>query len=191
VALRIFRFPLFILLIAAGTWFFATDLLSGGGDGSAAVTIVVGVALLIAALGVDAGASSPYAFWLHVVAGLTIGGGWLWLFHGGDLDWILVGLAAVFYITLGDVLVRSSWIVLGGWGLLQATAHFADKWADLTPFFYLFPFAAANVFDGYPEHHRDPWLAALVFAALGLAFIGMALLLGRRRRAAIPGAALL
>lgn len=190
VALRIFRFPALTFLIAGGAWFFVTDLLSGGGDGSAAVTIVVGIALLIAAVGLDAQGAKAYAFWPHVVAGLTLGGGWLWFFHGGDLDWILVGLAAVLYITLGDALLRSSWIVLGGWGLLQATAHFAAKWADLTPFFYLFPFAAP-FFDSYPKHYDHPWLAALVFGALGLAFIGLGMLFARRRRDSVPGAALL
>jgi LPXTG-motif cell wall-anchored protein len=190
VALRMFQFPLLAFVIAGGVWFFLTDLLSGGGNGSAAVTLVVGIALLISALGLDAHGARTYAFWPHVVAGLTLGGGWLWFFHDGDLDWILVGLAAVLYITLGDALLRSSWIVLGGWGLLQATAHFAAKWADLTAFFYLFPFAALN-FDGYPRHYDDPWLAPLVFAALGLAFIGLGLLFARRRRESVAGPALL
>ena len=80
-ALAVFRFPLLVFPLAAGTWFFVTDLISGGGDWSAVVTVIVGLMLLSWAVAVDRGSTRPYAFWLHVVAGLTIGGGLLWLFH--------------------------------------------------------------------------------------------------------------
>jgi hypothetical protein len=126
-ALAVFRFPLLVFPLAAGTWFFVTDLISGGGDWSAVVTVIVGLMLLSWAVAVDRGSTRPYAFWLHVVAGLTFGGGLLWLFHKGDWDWILIGLVALLYIWIGDRLVRSSWVVLGAWALLQTTAHFAAK----------------------------------------------------------------
>ena len=112
-------------------WLLVTDLLSGGGDWSAAVTIAFGVVLLGVAVSVDGGQSRIYGFWLHVVAGLTIGGGLLWFFHHGDFDWILIGVAALLYIALGDRLVRSSWVVLAAWGLLQVTTHFAERWAEV------------------------------------------------------------
>ena len=127
VALRIFRFPLLVLVVAASAWLFVTDLVSGGGDWSAIVTIAYGLALLAVAVGYDSGGSRIYGFWLHVVAGLTIGGGLLWFFHDGDWDWVVVGVAALAYILLGDRLLRSSWVVLAAWGLLQVTTHFAGE----------------------------------------------------------------
>jgi len=194
VALRIFRFPLLVFVVAAASWFFVTDLVSGGGDWSAIVTIAYGLALLAVAVAYDSGGSRIYGFWLHAVAGLTIGGGLLWFFHGGDFDWILIAVAALLYIALGDRLMRSSWVVLAAWGLLQVTTHFAERWADVRfvgffPLgFLLYPFFR---FSGSEQTSQRPWAAALSYAALGLVFIVIAQLLARRRRDAIPAAGLL
>ncbi len=189
-ALAVFRFPLLVFPLAAGTWFFVTDVLSGGSDWAAVLSILVGLMLLSLAVAVDRGSTRPYGFWLHVVAGLTIGGGLLWLFHKGDWDWILIGLVALLYIWIGDRLVRSSWVVLGAWAL-QTTAHFAAKWSAeaLGAFFYLFPFLLVDAF-GNTSFGRDthPWAAALSFAGIAVVFILIGLLLARRRRTAIPGA---
>src|SRR4030095_9799170 len=46
--------------------------------------------------------SRPYGFWLHAVAGLTIGGGLLWFFHDGTFEWILVAVVVVAYMAIGD-----------------------------------------------------------------------------------------
>jgi hypothetical protein len=189
VALRIFRFPLLVFVVAATAWFFVTDLISGGGDWSAIVTIAFGLALLALAMGYDRGGSRIYGFWLHVVAGLTIGGGLLWFFHHGDFDWIAIAVAALLYIALGDRLLRSSWVVLAAWGLLQVTTHFAEKWAEVGflaffPFGLLFfPFFGFSTNQGSKEH---AWAAPLSYALLGLVFIVIAQLIVRRRRGAIP-----
>ena len=74
VALSRYRFPLLSGLAAAAGWFFVTDLISNGGNWTAIVTIVVGLVLLGVGVAVDGGPSRPYGFWVHVVAGLTIGG---------------------------------------------------------------------------------------------------------------------
>ena len=199
IALAVFRFPLLMLPLAAGIWFFLTDLLSGGGDWSAVLSILVGLMLLSWAVAADRGSRSPNAFWLHVVAGLTIGGGLLWLFHHGDWDWILIGLAALLYIWIGDRLLRSSWVVLGAWGFLQATAHFAVDWANsLSPaffvVFYLFPFTLLDAIgdEGSPtEPTAHPWAASLTFLAAAMLLMGLGLVIARRRRGTIPGAELL
>ena len=194
VALRRFRFPLLAGVAAASGWFFVTDFLSGGGGWTAIVTIAVGLVLLLVALGLDAGASSPSAFWPHVVAGFTIGGGLLWFFHDGSFDWILIGIAALLYISLGDRLMRSSWAVLGAWGLLQVTSHFADKWAgtSLGEFFplsiLLFPFFGFGEDGNGPAR---PWAAPLSYALVGFVFVGLGLLIARRRRDLLPAAELL
>jgi LPXTG-motif cell wall-anchored protein len=190
VALRLFEFPLLVLLLAASSWFFVTDLISGGGNWSAIVTIAVGLVFLLAAIAVDDGPSRPFGFWLHVAAGLTIGGGLLWFFHDGLFDWIVVGVVGTLYVLLGDRLSRSSWVVLGGWGLLQTATYFADRWSDISqlffPFFFLFPFFIS--FDESGGEAAHDWLGPLVYALLGLVFISIGLWLVRRRREAIPGA---
>jgi hypothetical protein len=186
----IFRFPLLVFVVAAASWLFITDLVSNGGDWSAIVTIAVGFVLLAVAL-----AAGPVpAFWLHVSAGLAIGGGLLWFFHDSTFDWILIAVAGLAYVGLGERLMRSSWAVLGAWGLLQTASYFAEKWSDISlllffPFVYLTPF----VFSGYDGDERQghEWAGPLVFAVTGLAFIGIALFLARRRRDLIPAAELL
>jgi hypothetical protein len=186
VALRIFRFPLLVFGVAAAWWFFVTDLISGGGDWSAIVTIAYGLVLLTVAMSFDAGRSRIYGFWLHVASGLAIGGGLLWFFHDSNFDWILIGVVALLYIWLGDRLTRSSWVVLGAFGFLLAANYFADKWSDSSTF----PFAFVFGFDGSGSHGR-PWAGPLTFAIVGLFFIGIALFLAHRRRDAIPAAELL
>jgi len=194
VALRIFRFPLLVLVVALASWFFVTDLISDGGDWSAIVTIAYGLALLAIAVASDSGGSRVYGFWLHVVAGLTIGGGLLWFFHDGDFDWAVIGVVAVLYIALGDRLLRSSWVVLAAWGLLQMTTHFAERFANVR-FFAFFPlgifFFPFFGFSGNDQSRQHTWAAPLLYAALGLVFIVLAQLIARRRRDAIPAADLL
>jgi hypothetical protein len=197
-ALFVFRFSLLVFAVAASAWFFITDLVSNGGDWSAVVTILVGVTLFLGALVADAGGPTPGAFWLHVVSGLTVGGGLLWFFHESDVDWILVAAAALGYIAIGDQLARSSWIVLGAWGLLQTATHFADKWSDTLAgdfffplgvlFFPFFAFAEDLTVTGTEEHR---WAGPLIYLVLGLAFFALALVLARRRRERIPAAELI
>ena len=194
VAWRTFRFPLLVFAAAASTWFFVTDLISGGGDWTAIVTIAYGVLLLGVAVSIDAGDSRITGFWLHVVAGATIGGGLLWFFHEGDWDWVVIGIAALAYIVLGNRLLRSSWVVFATWGLLQVTTHFAEKWADVSfliffPFgFLLFPFTDYSEISE-PKHHM--WLAPIAYAILGLGLIAIGQVIAMRRRSAIPAAELL
>ena len=188
-ALRVFEFPLLVIVVAAASWFFVTDLISNGGDWSAVVTILYGLILLAIASGMDARDSHVRAFWAHVVAGLTIGGGLLWFFHDGYVDWTLVGLAGLAYIGLGDRLQRSSWVVLGAWGLLQASAFYADKWSQsegILFFPFVFPFGL--LFGGEGSGGGRPWAAPLVFAFAGIVFIGIALRIARRPRDLTPGA---
>jgi hypothetical protein len=185
-AWRGFRFPLLVFVIAVASWYFTTDLISNGGDWSAIVTIAIGLVLLVAAVAAD----PVPAFWLHVSAGIAIGGGLLWFFHDSDFDWILIAIVALLYIALGDRLMRSSWAVLAAWGFLQVTTHFAEKWSDLgfLAYFFLFPFFGG---DDYRESYEHMWAGPLAYAVVGLFFIGIALFLARRRRDVIPAAELI
>ena len=187
-ALWRFRFPLLVVVAAASAWFFVTDLLSGGGDWSAIVTVAVGLIFLAIAFALDRTPDTrPYAFWVHVAAGVTIGGGLLWFFHEGDLRLLLLGAAGLAYIALGDRLLRSSWVVLGAWGLLQTTAHFATKWGGENEFFFpifyfvpFFLFTGGFELDGTPGR---PWLGALIFGLYALVLMAIGVFLAHRRRA--------
>jgi len=194
IALRIFRFPLLVLLLAASIWFFVTDLISGGGDWTALVTIALGLVFLLAGISVDDGPSRPYGFWLHVAAGLTIGGGLVWFWNDGAVDWILVGLTGLLYILLGNRLARSSWVVFGAWGVLQTATYFASKWSDVTaallPFFFTFPLFLAFDEDSFGEHVHN-WIGPLIYALTGAFLIAIALWLSHRRRETVAGAELL
>ena len=187
VALSLFRFPLLVVPAAGASAFFVIDLISGGGNWSAIVSIGVGLILLLIGLGVDADPETqPYGLWVHVASGFAIGGGLLWFFHDGDLDWILIGIAAFGYIVLGDRLLRSSWVVLGAWALLQTTTHFVEKWSttsDLFPFAYFVPFFLFGGFDVFGEENGRQWLGPLLYAAYALVLIALGVWVARRRRA--------
>jgi hypothetical protein len=174
VALRRFRFPLLVLAAAAVGWFFVTDLVSGGGDWSATVTILVGIVFLLTAFAVN----PVYAFWLHVAAGLTIGGALLWFWHTSDWDWILVTIAGLVYVWFGGTVGRSSWVVLGAFGLFLSTTHWVEKW-------FGFPNPLA-FFYGVADQTDRPWARALSYAVLGAVFMLLGFLLERRQREPLP-----
>jgi len=127
VALSVFHFPLNVLIVVAAAWFFVTDLISGGGNWSAFVTFAVGLGFLAIARNLDAGPSRPYAMWVHVAAGLTIGGSLLWFFHRGDFRWAVIAVAGVLFAKLAEAFGRASWAVFGATGILLAAVHFSVR----------------------------------------------------------------
>jgi hypothetical protein len=172
-ALKVWRFPLLVFVACVSTWWLVTDILSNGGDWSATVTIAFGVVLLLIGLGVN----RIYGFWVHVVAGLTIGGGVLWFWHSSTTDWILIAIASLVYVAFAAALERSSYAVLAAIGLFLTTAHFVEKWATFSiPFFG----------DGTTE---KPWLRALLFAAYGAVLMLLGLWVSRRRGENTPPSA--
>jgi hypothetical protein len=193
VALRVFRFPLLVTILLAALWLFVTDLVSNGGDWSAAVTIVFGLLLLAVAIMLDGVPARQYGLWVHVAAAVAIGGGFLYFSHDTKTDWVLVGIAGLIYIAAAERLARSSWAVLGAWGLLQTATYFAQDWAGedffalyfFFPFFFVAPFAGDS-FSGENSGHE--WAAPLLYVALGLGYVLIALVLARIRRR--PDAAL-
>lgn len=167
IALRIFRFPLLVALVAGAGWYFVTDVVSSGGNWSAVVALLLGIFLFFRGLVLDGGPRRPYGFWVHVVAGLTIGGAFLFFWHKSDGDWTLIILASLVYIGLGSAIRRSSYAVLGVVGLVLATAYFSLR--ETIPFF-----------DESFEGSGSPWAAPLAFVCLGLFLSLLALLLWRR-----------
>src|SRR5206468_7390874 len=112
-AIRIFRFPLIVFIAAGFSWLFVTDLVSSGGNWSATVTLLVGIALVFRGLALDGGDSRPYGFWVHVVAGLTIGGALIYFWHKSNFDWALIIITALVFMAVGGAIRRSSYGVLG------------------------------------------------------------------------------
>ena len=76
----------------------------------------------------DGGGHHPYAFWLHVVGGLSVGGGILWFWHEHTWEWLLVLIVSLIYIAVARSLGRSSYAVLGALGLAGTATYFIEKW---------------------------------------------------------------
>jgi hypothetical protein len=165
-AIRVFRFPLLVAIAAAVAWLFVTGLVSSGGNWTAVVTLLIGLALFFTGLGLDGGEARPYGFWVHVVAGLTTGGALLYWWHSGDGEWALIIVAALVFVAVGAAARRSSYAVLGAAGLVLATAHYS-----IGETFGLFEsdFGA-----------RTTWAAPVAFLCLGLFLVLIGLLLHRR-----------
>jgi hypothetical protein len=168
IALRRFRFPLLVVQAVLAGWILVTDLISNGGGWSAVVTLFVGLCYLAVAVGVDAGPGRPYGFWLHVGAGLLIGGSLLWFWHGGGVEWTLIAIASVVYVFFSQLVGRSSWAVLGTVGLLLASVHFALDWTHVRVVF----------FSGGSGSSR-PWVPPLVFTCLGFLLVALGLAISR------------
>jgi hypothetical protein len=171
-ALRTFQFPLLVLLATTFSWVLFADILSDGGNWTAVVTFAFGLLLLMVGAAID----RIYGFWVHVVAGFLMGGAVLYFWHTGDVDWVVIGLASVIFVLVAHVLSRSSYAVLGAFGLFLVATHFISKWflniSSLIPFF------------GEDTSGPRPWAAALGYAVYGLALMLLALGLERRRRGA-------
>jgi hypothetical protein len=170
-ALSRFRFPLLVAVACVTAWYFVTDLVSNGGGWSAIVTAFVGVFFLVVGSTVDRGPRRPYGFWLHLAAGLAIGGGLVYFCHTSDWDFAVVAVGGLLYVALGRRLGRSSWTVIGALGLFAAAAHFTIQWSD-----YQFAFLQ-------PQSAYRTWVPPVVLAFLGFLYVALGLLAERRSAA--------
>jgi hypothetical protein len=161
VDLRLFRFPLLVLFPAVFAWFLVTDVLSGGGDWSAVLTIIVGLVYLAIGTQIDAGPQRPLGFWVHLVSGLLIGVALIaqW-WNSSDVDWALVAVTGVVFVGIARATGRSSWAVLGIIGFLIAATQWVLEWTGLEGF----PF----FFEGGPTRG---WVPGLVYGIVGLFFV--------------------
>lgn len=172
-ARHVFRFPLLVLVSTGAAWFFVTDLLSNGGNWSAVVTLFFGLVAMLVGLAAD----RVYGFWVHVVAGVTIGGAFLTFWHSSTFDWILIAIASVLYVLLGSGIARSSYVVLGAFGLFLVTSHFVFKWFLSFGLYFIFEESGSN---------NESWAAALSYAVYGLVLMFLGMWLARRRGVAGP-----
>ncbi len=175
VGVRIFHFPLLVLLATVAAWFFVADLLSNGGNWSTTVTLLFGLVAMLVGVALD----RVYGLWVHVVAGLTIGGALLQFWHTSTFEWILIGIVSLAFLLVGSRLERSSYAVLAAVGLFLTTTYFVGKWF-LSPSDLILP--APDGAGG----NNDPWAAALSYAVYGFALMLIGLWLARRRTPAEP-----
>jgi hypothetical protein len=165
-ALGAFRFPLLIAYILGATYFLVVDVLSGGGNWSAVLTLFIGLLYLFVGVALDKGPRRPYGFWLHLYAGLLIGGALLFWWHTSETDYALLATTAVVYIGIARTW-RSSWAVLGVAGFTAAAIHWANEWTN----------SGFSIFA--PSRN---WVPPLVFAVVGFFWVLLGLLVERRRR---------
>jgi hypothetical protein len=164
--LAIFRFPLFTAAVAGLGWYFVTDFISSGGNWSAWVTLFIGLFLFVMGLGLDGGDTRPYGFWIHVTAGLTIGGALLYWWHSSDFQWALIIVVGLLFMAVGAGIRRSSYAVIGTVGLVLATGHYA----------------IGETFDiaGSEPQRPTTWAGPVAFLCLGLFLALVGMLLWRR-----------
>lgn len=166
-ALRRFRFPFLAAIAVYSGWFLVTDLVSGGGSWSAAVTLLVGLAYLLAGSASD----RPSAFWLHLAAGTLVGGSLLYWWHTSDADWALAAATSVVYVGVAAASRRSSWAVLGALGLLSAAAHFTVRWTR----------SGIPLLGDENASGSRFWAPSVVYAVVGFLLVGLGLAVARRR----------
>jgi hypothetical protein len=178
--IRYFRHPLLALPIAVLSWFFVTDLISGGGNWTAFVTAFIGFVLLLVGVTLDRGARRPYGFWAHVVAGATLGGALLFWWHSGDWRWTFVFIGGLVFVRVAAATGRSSWAVFGAIGLLSAATHFASEWTrqGVPLVGRILPSGLTTSSDSAPR----AWVPPLVFAALGFLLLALGAAVSRRER---------
>ena len=171
VGLHRYRFPLVRSISAVVGWLFVTDLVSGGGNWSAVVTLLIGLAYLAGGSGSD----NPSAFWLHLVGGVLIGGALLYWWHTTDWQWALVCVVSLLYVAIANGTDRSSWAVLGALGLLMASGHFATEWTHVH-------LSLSDVLGGGGGGlvHGRFWVPSVVFAFTGFLLVSLGVR-GRRR----------
>ena len=128
-----------------------------------------GFAALGTAVMLDTLDQRAYAFWVHVGAGLMIGGAALWCVrHGGDVSWTLIAVAGVGYVWIARTLGRSSWAVLGAIGIFIAATYFALKWERIPLLFF------------HAGKGTHPWAGLLAYTAASALVVALGLWVSRR-----------
>jgi hypothetical protein len=166
-----YRAPLLVLPVALVVWAALADLSSlfDVDNGGELLSIVAGALLVVAGIVVDRAGREPYAFWLHAIGGLAVGGALAVL--AGDEGWVLTAAVALGFVAAGFALGRSSYTVLGAIGVLIATTLFAvEPLSIVGGFFPFFPPGEGSTL--------DDWQIALAYLVAGLV-LGAIGVLGR------------
>jgi hypothetical protein len=190
-ARRRFGFPLIRLITAVVAWFFVIDLITSGGNFTAAVSLLVGLLYLAIGWGLS---EEPSSFWFHLVGGLLIGGTILFWWHTSDAQWAGVSIVAFVFVGIAYATGRSSWAVLGTIGFFLATSHYVGgSPADLVGHGsglggsgQCTATASGTVCTSTSSSSFSAWSPALAFGLLGFWLVLLGLLGKRARAVAVP-----
>ncbi|WP_426436319.1 hypothetical protein [Bradyrhizobium genosp. P] len=180
VALRYYRFPFIVALIAVALWFMSMDLapwFSGVNyldfEMRRRVSIWFGLLVLAVAWTVDyRSRNGDFAFWLHLFGLLAFWGGITSSDSATELGRAMYCLFNVGLLALAVILMRRAYAVFGAFGICLYLGHLADVvFKDSL----LFPFAlsligVAVIAAGLLYHRNEraiaSWLAAHLSAAM-------------------------
>lgn len=150
VALRFYRFPFIVLVMAIALWFLSMDIVPwitgapfGNWETSRKVSIWFGLGIIIAAVVVNLRQrSGDFAFWLYLFGVLTFWGGITAASDGSNLDKALYCAVNVVFLLVAVCLARRVFAVFGTIGIAIYLGDLADK---LFKDSLLFPFALSLI----------------------------------------------
>ena len=179
-ALKFYRFPFIVFLMAVALWFLSMDVVPwitgaphGDWETARKVSIWFGLGVVIAAMIVHLRQrSGDFAFWLYLFGVLTFWGGITATSDGSNLDKALYCALNVGFLLIAVLLGRRVFAVFGTIGIAIYLGDLAEK---LFRDSLLFPFALsaigiAIIALGLYLHRRQPaieaWLDARLPAAM-------------------------
>jgi hypothetical protein len=134
IAFGVVRFH-FILLFAVLATFVAAQMLvpvfvtEPGVRAHATAFIIVGSALIVVGLALDAVRARRAAFWWHLVGLVALATGLGYhAFRHATWGWILIFAVGSVLLLLATVLVRGTWAIFGVAGFYAPVAHYFDVW---------------------------------------------------------------
>ncbi|NVN87898.1 MAG: hypothetical protein HXX15_17610 [Rhodopseudomonas sp.] len=150
VALRFYRFPFIVLLMAVSLWFMSMDIVPwitgtklGDWETSRRVSVWFGLGILVAAVVVNFGQRrGDFAFWLYLFGVLTFWGGITASSNGTAFDKALYCAMNVGFLLLSVALGRRVFAVFGTIGI---AIYLGDLAAKLFKDSLLFPFALSLI----------------------------------------------
>lgn len=149
-ALRVYRFPFIVAIIAFALWFLSMDLApllfhgeELGWEQRRDLSLYFGLALILIAWAVDLFASGgDFAFWLHLVAAVTFWGGLTFQDGGSEWSKALYCAINIGLILFSVFMARRVYAVFGTIGIMVYLGHLvAEVFRDSL----LFPFALSAV----------------------------------------------
>lgn len=174
VALRFFRFPFIVAVIAVALWFMSMDIVPWiAGDAKPSwelkrqVSVWFGLAVLAVAWIVDyRGRDADFAFWLHLFGLMAFWGGITATESSNEFGKAMYCLLNVVLLLLSIILARRAYAVFGAFGICAYLSHLADVVFKNS---LLFPFALSLIGVGVIAagllYHRKQEAISAWFAA--------------------------
>ncbi len=150
VALRFYRFPFIVSVIAVALWFMSMDIVPWiAGDAKPSwelkrqVSVWFGLAVLAVAWIVDyRGRGADFAFWLHLFGLMAFWGGITATSSSNEFGKAMYCLLNVGLLLLAVILMRRAYAVFGAFGISAYLSHLADVVFKNS---LLFPFALSII----------------------------------------------